>query len=95
MVRRRASYGVRAVKQRVQDGLVLYSDHARQEMDDDDLNEADVRIAVVRGSLVARQTHGARGTRYVLRGLAVDGRPIQVVCRLFGENVRIVTVFQV
>lgn len=59
------------------------------------MTEADVEHAIRHGELVARQTHGVRGTRYVVRGLGADGRLIEVVCRILPEKVRIVTVYRV
>jgi hypothetical protein len=95
MVRRRASHAIRRIKQCAQDGLLLFSDHARREMNDDGFNEADVSSAVRMGRLIARQTLGGRGTRYVLQGPAVDGRKMDAVCRISGDGVRIVTVYRV
>jgi hypothetical protein len=95
MVRRRANKVVLRIKQCAQDGLLLFSDHARREMNDDNFNEADVTAAIQKGDLVARQTHGERGTRYVMRGAAPDGREMEVVCRIAGSSVRIVTVYRV
>jgi hypothetical protein len=95
MVRRRSRYGVLAIKQRIQDGLALFSEHARIEMEDEDIQEGDVTQAVLKGALVKRQTRGGRGTRYVMRGPTLEGGAIEVVCRLVGENVRIITVYRV
>jgi hypothetical protein len=95
MVRRRASHAVRTIKQRAQAGALDFSDHAHDKMDNDDLEEDDVRQAIVKGDLSARQTRGGRGTRFVIRGPALDGRDVSVVCRLRRDDVRIVTVFRV
>ena len=95
MVRRRASSVIRKIKQCAKDGLLLFSDHARREMNDDGFNEADVSSAVRSGEPVARLSHGGRGTRYVLQGPAVDGRRMDTVCRISGDSVRIVTVYRV
>ena len=95
MVRRRTSKVIPRIKQSAQDGGLLFSDHARREMNDDDFDEADVSLAVQKGVLIARQTHGDRGTRYVIRGSIADGREMEVVCRMAGGGVRIVTVYRV
>ena len=95
MVRQRSRHGVLAIKQKVQDGLVLFSEHARIEMDDEDIQEGDVTHAALKGTLVKRQTRGSRGTRYVMRGPTLGTEMIEVVCRLAGENVRIITVYRV
>lgn len=95
MVRHRGSVLVRRIKQCAQDGLLLFSDHARREMNDDDFDQTDVTSALLKGRVMARMTHGSRGTRYVLRGPAADGREMGVVCRIVGDEVRVVTVYRV
>jgi hypothetical protein len=95
MVRRRGRHGVLSIKQRIQDDLALFSDHAWIEMEDERIQVGDVTEAVLKGVLVKRQTRGERGTRYVMRGPTMAGGTIEVVCRLVGENVRIITVYRV
>jgi hypothetical protein len=63
-------------------------------MDDDNVNEEDVRLAVIKGRLLERQTRHPRGTRFLLSGPTADGSPLNVVCRLINDVVRIVTVFR-
>jgi hypothetical protein len=95
MVRRRKSTIVRRIKQCAQDRLLLFSDHARREMNDDQFDEADVSSAILKGKVTSRQTRGARGTRYVFRGAAIDGREMELVSRIARGGVRIVTVYRV
>jgi hypothetical protein len=95
MTRRRSSHAVRRIKQRAQDGLLLFSDHARREMNDDGFDETDVTRAILGGHLTSRQTHGSRGTRYVISGEAGDRRRMEVVCRIVGGGVRVVTVYRI
>ena len=65
------------------------------EMADEGITNDDVRRAIIEGSLKARQTRDPRGTRYVFLGPAMDGRQIEVVCRLIPDVVRIVTVYRI
>jgi hypothetical protein len=95
MVRRRSSGGVRRLKQLVLTGAYRYTDHAWLELADEEISDLDVHVAIVRGHLSARMTHDIRGTRYIMRGPGVDGRLIEVVCRILGEKIRIVTVYRV
>lgn len=95
MVRRRSAKILRRIKQCAQDGLILYSDHARREMEDDAFDEADVVRALLQGDLFARQTRENRGTRYVLHGRSVDGRDMKVVCGVTSTGLRVVTVFRI
>ena len=90
MVRRRASQAVREIRQRVQEGRVL----AKKEMNEDELDDLDVLLIILHGTLVARQTHGARGTRYVFGGRAADREDVEVVCRLVDSEVRIITAYR-
>jgi hypothetical protein len=64
-------------------------------MSDDAFDDVDVSRALLKGLMVAKQTHGARGTRFVFRGPAVDARRMEVVCRIAGGGVRVVTVYRV
>lgn len=86
---------VQAIKQRIRDGLYRLTDHAIEEMDDEGISDADVAAAVVTGKLARRLTHDPRGTRYVMRGSCNDGRRLEVVCRLIGARVRVLTVYRV
>lgn len=95
MARSRSAKVLRRIKQCAQDRLILYSDHARREMNDDAFDEADVVRGLLQGDLFARQTQENRGTRYLLQGQAVDGREMRVVCRVTPVGVRVITVFRV
>ncbi len=95
MARTRSAKVLRRIKQCAQDGLVLLSDHARREMNDDAFDEADVVLALLRGDLIARQTRGPQGTRFLLQGRSSDDRTMRVVCRVTPAGVRVVTVFRV
>ncbi len=70
--------------------------HALEEMDEDDLDEADVRQAVLHGDISAELTDDPRGIRFVVRGTTQDkNRAMEVVCRFVPSGLlRIITVYQ-
>ena len=67
--------GLRRIRRAVREGRYEFTAHAVEEMDEDDLSEADVRQAVLHGSLAAELTDDPRGTRFVVRGRDEDERP--------------------
>jgi len=95
MTRQRKSRAVRTIKQLAEDGIYRMTEHALVEMDDDNLTEADVLSAIVKGKLDRKQTGDPRGPRYIFRGKAEDGRAMEVVCTLAGPKVSIITVYVV
>ena len=46
--------------------------HAMEEMAEDDLDIADVECSILNGSVVRTDRDDPRGTRYVVKGMAVD-----------------------
>lgn len=54
----------RAMRERGYESTV----HALEEMDEDDLDEADVRQAILHGDISAELTDDPRGLRFVVRG---------------------------
>lgn len=70
--------------------------HALEEMDEDDLDEADVRQALLHGDIRAELTDDPRGIRFVVRGTTQNkDRELEVVCRFLPSGLlRIITVYQ-
>ena len=70
------------------------SGHAMEEMAEDDLDILDVEAAVLSGTM-RRSEEDPRGTKYVLVGLAADGRtPVGVVGRFVDRDLfLIITVY--
>ena len=59
------------------------SNHAMDEMAEDDLDILDVEEAVLNGQITRVEKDDPRGTKYVVHGLAADGmRPVGVVGRI-------------
>lgn len=62
----------------------------------DNLDESDVRHAVLNGDISAELTDDPRGSRFVVRGTTSDNdREMDVVCRLLPSGLlRIIAVYQ-
>lgn len=88
---------IRRIRLALKEGRYEYSIHALEEMDEDQLADSDVYEATMKGKVVAKLTADPRGTRFVVRGLAVDKETrVEVVCRFLSpEILRIITVYAV
>ena len=66
-------------------------------MDDDDLDETDVRYAILHGEISSELTDDPRGVRFVVLGNTQDEvRSVEVVCRFLPSGLlRIITVYQI
>ncbi len=89
--------GLKRIRRRIREVRYEFTIHALEEMDEDDLDEADVRQAILRGDLSAELTDDPRGTRFVVRGTTrKQDREIEVVCRFLPSGLlRIITAYQV
>lgn len=86
---------IKNVRKAVREQHVTFSDHALEEMDNDDLTLADVRTVLVHGALHKRYDDDPRGLRFVVRG-GVDDQDVDVVCRFLTSGVLwIITVYVV
>ncbi len=88
--------GLKSIRQKTREGRYEFTVHALEEMDEDDLDETDVRQAVLHGSISAELIDDPRGTRFVVRGTTSDkDREVEVVCRFLPSGLlRIITVYQ-
>ena len=88
---------IRRIRSAVKEGRYAYSAHALEEMDDDQLTDSDVFGVINRGKVVAKLTGDLRGTRFVVRGVAMDKETeVEVVCRFLSSGfLRIITVYAV
>jgi hypothetical protein len=88
---------MRRIRLAVREGRYAYSVHALEEMDDDELLDSDVLEVMTRGKVVAKLTGDQRGTRFVIRGLAMDKETeVEVVCRFLPSAIlRIITAYAV
>jgi hypothetical protein len=81
------------IRRAVLAGEYRYTAHATEEMDNDDLTDADVCAVLLRGRVIATLTGDRRGRRHVVRG-EIEGAAVEVVCRFVPSGMlRIVTVY--
>lgn len=82
------------IRQRVIDRNYYLSSHAEEEMLEDDLERKDIENAILKGMTDKKMSHDIRGTRYRIKGPAIDGRLIHILCRFKeGANLIIITVY--
>ncbi len=68
------------------------TEHAYDEMDEDDLDALDVESAILTGSIERELTHDPRGTRFVVVGTACDLRTSVGVVVRFVESGRLLVI---
>ncbi len=84
---------LRNIRRKVRAENYEITDHARTEMQDDDLEIADIENAILHGKIVRRLTNDVRGTRYIIVGRGQSG-DITVVCRILSSGLlRIITLW--
>ncbi|MFQ5910542.1 MAG: DUF4258 domain-containing protein [Thermoplasmata archaeon] len=84
---------IKRIRRAVRQERYEFTMHALEEMDEDDLTEAEVRRALLNGELRARLTDDPRGLRFVVRGTS-NGVEIETVCRFLPSGLlRIITVY--
>jgi hypothetical protein len=89
--------GLKRIQRTVREKRYEFTIHALEEMDDDDLDESDVRFAILHGELSSELTDDPRGIRFVVLGNATDKiRSMEVVCRFLPTDLlRIITVYKI
>jgi hypothetical protein len=77
----------------VRDGKLVVTQHAFEEMNDDDLLQADVEHCILVGEIVERQWDNEwQEWKYIISGVATDGKFIEVVLKSGrGGNAVIIT----
>ncbi|MBI5762715.1 MAG: DUF4258 domain-containing protein [Planctomycetes bacterium] len=85
------------IREAVLEQQYTLSEHAYDEMDQDDLDALDVESAILTGSIEKELTHDPRGTRYVIVGTACDLRTSVGVVVRFVEAGRllVITVYEI
>ncbi len=88
--------GIKRIRRAVREGRYEFTVHALEEMDEDDLDETDVRYGILHGEISSELTDDPRGIRFVVLGNTQDKtRALEVVCRFLPSNLlRIITVYQ-
>ena len=89
--------GIKRIRRAIREGRYEFTVHALEEMDDDDLDESDVRCGVLHGEISSELTDDPRGIRFVVLGSTQDQtRLLEVVCRFLPSGLlRIITVYQI
>lgn len=89
--------GIKRIRRAVREERYEFTIHALEEMDDDDLDETDVRYVVLHREISSELTDDPRGIRFVVCGNAADkNRSLEVVCRFLPSGLlRIITVYQI
>src|SRR5262245_45242513 len=86
---------LRRIRKAVRERRASLSDHALEELDDDNLTLADIREVLMNGRVHERLDDDPRGVRYVVSG-HVDDQEIEVVCRFLANDILwIITVYVV
>ena len=88
---------LKRIRQAIRERRFEYTVHALEEMDEDGLDETDLRYAILQGDINAELTDDPRGIRFVVRGATLDQeRVMEVVCRFLPSGLlRIITVYQI
>ncbi len=88
--------GIKRIRRAIRNGRYEFTVHALEEMDEDDLDESDVRHVVLHGEISAELTDDPRGIRFVVRGTTSNKDcEIEVVCRFLPSGLlRIITVYK-
>jgi hypothetical protein len=87
---------LRRIRRAAREERYEFTQHAVEEMDEDDLTDAEVREVLLRGHVIRELSDDARGERFVLRGRprGREQAEVEVVCRfLCSERLRIITVY--
>jgi len=87
-----ASCELERIRKAILDGRYSLTEHAYEEMEEDNLDALDVESAVLTGEIDRALTMDPRGTRYVVHGKATDQEtPVGVVVR-FVEHDRLLVI---
>jgi len=92
-----ASKELERIRDAMLDQQYTLTEHAYDEMEDDNLDVLDVEAAIVTGEMDAVLTKDSRGTRYVVVGTATDqSTSVGVVLRFVAhDHVLVLTVYEI
>ena len=92
-----ASRELERIRNAILDRRYALTEHAYEEMDEDDLDVLDVESAILTGEIDQVLTMDPRGTRYVVIGNATDQEtPVAVVVRFVEhDQLLVITVYQI
>ena len=92
-----ASRELERIRNAILDGRYSLTEHAYEEMEEDDLDVLDVESAILTGAIDRVLTMDPRGTRYVVLGKATDQEtPVGVVVRFVEhDQLLVITVYEI
>lgn len=92
-----ASRDLERIREAILDQRYTLTEHAYDEMDDDNLDVLDVESAILTGQVDQELTKDPRGTRYVVIGKATDQTtPVGVVVRFVeSDRLLVLTVYEI
>jgi hypothetical protein len=92
-----ASRNLERIRSAVLDHRYTLTEHAYEEMAEDNLDVLDIESAILRGEIDRVLTKDPRGTRYVVIGTATDeSTPVGVVVRFVEHNqLLILTIYEI
>ncbi len=82
------------INQKVRDGLVKYSDHTYDELEQDNFTSDDLDFALQNYDVNIEFTHDVTHNRYELLGYTEDNRAIGIVIMFRGDFLFIKTVYE-
>jgi hypothetical protein len=84
------------IRQAIREQHYRISDHADEEMSDDNLEAMDVEQVILSGDIARKFTRDPRGTRYEVIGETTDGRRAGVICRFLPSGILlIITAYEI
>jgi len=84
------------IRQAIREERYRISDHADEEMSDDDLESMDIEQVILSGAIARKFTRDLRGTRYEIVGKTTDGRRTGVICRFLPSGILlIITAYEI
>ena len=92
-----ANSEIERIRESVLNQSYTFSEHAYDDMTEDNLDVLDVEAALLTGTIEQVLTHDPRGTRFVVHGVATDQETqVGVVMRFVQSNkLLIITVYQI
>jgi hypothetical protein len=87
---------LRRIQEHIRQGEYLLTDHARDEMDEDDFTLYDLEQGILSGTIVERQRDRVtQEAKYRIQGTAIDSREMEIIVKFsFTGRLVIITVYE-
>jgi hypothetical protein len=87
---------LRRIQEHIRQGEYLLTDHARDEMDEDDFTLYDLEQGILSGTIVERQRDRVtQEAKYRTQGAARDGREMEIIVKFsFTGRLVIITIYE-